>query len=129
MAKREFSHVFRTFVNTYISSVEQIEVLLLLLADPERTWQIDELSATLRSSANSIASRFAPLESARLVTRNTLGYRYTARGAAHDLVLALQKEYAERRFSVIELVYSREDAARTFADAFRFKDDEDEPHR
>jgi hypothetical protein len=45
------------------------------------------------------------------------------------MVRLLQKEYAERRFSVIELVYSRGDAARTFADAFRFKDEDDERHR
>ena len=128
MAKREFSYAFQTFVNKHISSVEQIEVLLLLLADPGRVWKIDELSVTLRSSANSIASRLSALEAARLVTRNGSGYRYTAAGGAHEMVQLLQKEYAERRFSVIDLVYSRGDAARSFADAFRFRDEEDEPH-
>jgi hypothetical protein len=129
MAKREFSLIFRTFVNKHISSVEQIEVLLLLLADPNRTWEIGELSATLRSSTNSIASRLHALEAARLVSRSGAGYCYSANGAAHEMVRALQKEYVERRFSVIELVYSRRDAARTFAEAFRFKDEDDEPHR
>jgi Mn-dependent DtxR family transcriptional regulator len=129
MAKREFSNAFRTFVNNHISSVEQIEVLLLLLADPHQSLDIDGLSATLRSSPNSVGSRIRALEAAGLVSENGRGYRYTASGATHEMVRLLQKEYAERRFSVIELVYSRSDAARTFADAFRFKDEDDERHR
>jgi hypothetical protein len=54
------------------------------------------------------------------------GYRYAASGRLHDMVESLASEYAVRRFSVIELVFSRPDAARTFADAFRLREEEEE---
>ncbi len=130
MGKREFTDAFRTFVNKHITSVEQIEVLLILLANPERTWTVAEISAILRSSPNSIASRLQALEASRLARAHEgQGYRYSASGHSHAMVEMLQDEYAARRFSVIELIFSRPDAARSFADAFRFKDEHDEPHR
>lgn len=125
MAKREFSDALITFVNKYITSVEQIEVLLLLLANPQRVWSIEEISAILRSSVPSIQTRLASLVKARLaVGAVEVGYRYAATGRLHALVEELSDEYGARRFSVIELVFSRPDPARSFADAFRLRDDE-----
>ena len=127
MPKREFSDKLRTFVNKHITSVEQIEVLLILLANPKRVWSIDEISAILRSSDHSIASRLQSLVSGGLALGTPdLGYRYAATGRLHGLVEELQEEYGARRFSVIELVFSRPDAARSFADAFRLREDEDD---
>ena len=124
MGKREFTDAFRTFVNKNITSVEQIEVLLILLANPERVWTVSEISAILRSSPNSIASRLQALHQAGLArAEEGQGYRYAASGRSHQMVELLQEEYGARRFSVIELVFSRPDAARSFADAFRFKDE------
>jgi biotin operon repressor len=127
MGKREFTDAFRTFVNKNITSVEQIEVLLILLANPERAWSINEISAILRSSPNSIGSRLDTLRRAGLASPvEGQGYRYAATGRSHEMVEMLQEEYGARRFSVIELVFSRPDAARSFAEAFRFKDENDE---
>ncbi len=127
MGKREFTDGFRTFVNKNITSVEQIEVLLILLANPERAWSVQEISAILRSSANSISSRLQALEKTGLAREHAgQGFRYAASGRSHEMVEMLQEEYGARRFSVIELVFSRPDAARSFADAFRFKDDEND---
>ncbi len=44
MAKREFAPAFRTFVNKNITSVEQIEVLLILHANPDRVWNVAEIT-------------------------------------------------------------------------------------
>lgn len=130
MGKREFSDAFRTFVNKYITSVEQIEVLLILLANPQRTWSVSEISAILRSSPNSIASRLDALKATRLARGNFQdGFQYAASGRSHEMVELLAEEYADRRFSVIELVFSRPDAARSFADAFRLRDEHDEHNR
>jgi hypothetical protein len=128
VARREFSPEFRTFINKNINSVEQIEVLLILHASPERIWSVDEISAIMRSSPNSIRSRLESLVSRRLCSEvaSGEGYRYAASGRLHAMVETLAHEYAQRRFSVIELVFSRPDAARTFADAFRLRDEEDE---
>lgn len=129
MAKREFTDAFRTFVNKYITSVEQIEVLLILFANPDREWSIHEISAILRSSPLSITSRLEALEQSGLARGDGEGYRYASSGGSHEMVEMLQDEYGARRFSVIELVFSRPDAARSFADAFRFKDENDERSR
>ncbi|HLI97118.1 MAG TPA: hypothetical protein VKT72_13700 [Candidatus Baltobacteraceae bacterium] len=126
MPKREFSLAFRTFINKNISSVEQIEVLLILHANPERVWTVDEISAILRSSPNSIRSRLTVLADRNLCRAAEGGYRYRASGRLDEMVEVLASQYAERRFSVIELVFSRPDAALSFADAFRLREDDDE---
>jgi hypothetical protein len=125
--KRDFSPAFRTFIKNNITSVEQIEVLLILHANPERVWTIDEISAILRSSSNSIRSRLLALEERDLAAPAAeAGYRYTASGRLNEMVEMLAEEYAQRRFSVIELIFSRPDAARSFADAFRLREDDEE---
>lgn len=130
MGKRDFSEAFRTFVNKHITSVEQIEVLLILVANPSRVWTVAEISAILRSSPNSIASRLEGLRQAKLAKGDPdAGFQYTASGRSHDMVELLSEEYGARRFSVIELVFSRPDAARSFADAFRLRDEGDERTR
>lgn len=127
MAKPEFSESFQTFVNKHITSVEQIEVLLILLANREREWTIDEISAILRSSPNSIQSRLDALIGTGLAAGSPeRGYRYKATGRLHRMVEMLKDEYTARRFSVIELIFSRPDPLLTFADAFRFREDDDD---
>lgn len=127
MAKPEFSESFQTFVNKHITSVEQIEVLLILLANREREWTIDEISAILRSSPNSIQSRLDALIKTGLAAGSPeQGYRYKASGRLHRMVEMLKDEYTARRFSVIELIFSRPDPLLTFADAFRFREDDDD---
>jgi hypothetical protein len=124
--KPEFSPAFRTFINKNITSIEQIEVLLILHANPDRVWTIDEISAILRSSRYSIESRMAGLIAARLAKASENGYRYAASGRSHAFVEELQEEYSARRFSVIEIVFSKADPLQSFADAFRIKDEEDD---
>lgn len=125
MARREFTSEFRTFINKNINSVEQIEVLLILLANPERVWTIDEISAIMRSSRNSIRSRLESLTARKLAAAvDESGYRYSAGGRLHAMVEVLAEEYGQRRFSVIELVFSKGDPLQSFADAFRLKEDD-----
>lgn len=127
MAQPEFSSEFRTFINKNINSVEQIEVLLILRANPERVWTVDEISAIMRSTPNSIRARLRSLAAKKLSAEvSDEGFRYAASGRLDAMVEVLAEEYGRRRFSVIELVFSRPDAARQFADAFRLRDEEDE---
>jgi hypothetical protein len=126
LGQREFTPEFRTFINKNINSIEQIEVLLILRANPERVWNVDEISAIMRSSPNSIRSRLVGLVSRKLSRGEADGFKYAASGRLHDMVEVLAEEYGRRRFSVIELVFSRPDAARQFADAFRLREDEEE---
>jgi hypothetical protein len=127
VARREFSSEFQTFINKHINSVEQIEVLLILHANPGRVWTVDEISAIMRSSPQSIRSRLEGLAAHKLSAAvPDEGYRYAAGGRLHAMVEVLAEEYGLRRFSVIELVFSKPDAARTFADAFRLREEDDQ---
>jgi len=124
---REFPDEFRTFVNKYITSVEQIEVLLNLYGSPQHAWTAAEMSSKLRSNASSITVRLETLARRGFGRKQSSGrYQYAAAGHAHQMIELLDHEYATRRFSVIELVFSRTSAARSFADAFRLREESDE---
>lgn len=128
MSKRGFPEAFRQFVGKHISSIEQIEVLLMLHADSERLWSVADISGELRSSRPSIQSRLNGLVRSGLVIRRDGDlYSYASREQYDALVVMLRQEYTGRRFSVIEMVHSRPiHAARSFAEAFRVKDDQDD---
>lgn len=127
MARADFSESFRNFIAANVTSVEQIEVLLILLANPDRAWTIAEMSAILRSTPNSISHRLDALEKRKLAAGSPqAGYRYIATGRLHEMVEMLKNEFTIRRYSVIELVFSPADTARSFADAFRFRRDQDD---
>ena len=127
MAKRDFPPAFKTFISKHINSVEQIEVLLLLLANAERDWGIAEISAILRSSPPSITARLEALKAVGLAVGSPeAGYRYAATGHLHRMVELLAEEYGARRFSVIELVFSKPDPMRSFADAFLLRDQDND---
>ena len=130
VARKGFSSAFRTFVRRYIDSVEQVEVLLILRANPARDWSIDEISAILRSSAHSIGARLAGLTMLGFATGTPEhGYRYAASGDADAAIEELEREYGARRFSVIEMIFTKPDAARNFADAFRLRSTDEDDER
>lgn len=130
MARKGFSATFRNFVRRYIDSVEQVEVLLILRANAARAWSIDEISAILRSSPHSIGARLSHLAALGLAAGDPgEGYRYAASGTDDAAVEELEREYGERRFSVIEMIFTKPDAARSFADAFRLRNEDDDDRR
>lgn len=123
----QLSAALRSFLTRCISSVEQVEILLLLRANRERAWSIDEISTQLRSSAHSVQSRLAPLVRSTLVERREDEcYCYTP-GADEPVVAELAQEYENRRVRLIEAIFSRPiDSARSFADAFRLWERDDD---
>lgn len=130
VARKGFSATFRTFVRRYIDSVEQVEVLLILRANQARSWSVDEISAILRSSPHSIGARLSGLTALGLAGGNpNEGYRYAATGANDAAIEELEREYGERRFSVIEMIFTKPDPARSFADAFRIRAEDDADDR
>ena len=126
MARRSFSPEFQDFVRKNISSIEQIEVLLILRANPERDWTVAEISAILRSSPASVQTRLDALVARRLARAGAAGFRYCATDKLHAMTAVLEREYAQRRFSVIELIFSKASSAHSFADAFRLREEKDE---
>jgi len=111
------------FVDRHIESVEQLEVLLLLVED-ERAWKPAEILQRIQSSSASIDQRLASLRNAGFVSEESPGvFRYApADEQTRRTIRDLADSYRERRVRIIEAIYSRKtDSVQTFADAFRFK--------
>ena len=129
MAQEEIPANVRAFLNDHVESVVQVEVLLLLYADPGRTFATSDVVSALR-----IEPAWAEAQLSNLVARGMLAeagaagsYRWAPRTAEIEAAVAgLARAYADRRVTVIGLIYAKPaDPLRSFADAFRIRRDKD----
>ena len=116
----------RAFVAEKIPSVAQLEAILLLLGDPQKSWTAVDASRALYISPEMAAGLLAEL-SARGLARVDPDAHYRYGPAAEEMdrhVRQLAELYKSRRVSVISLIHSSPvDKLRRFADAFRFSRD------
>lgn len=112
------------FISEHVDSVEQLEVLLLLARTPGRPWTADAVSLELRTSPASAEQRLASLARTGMLVDEPPAYRFDESDVDRvGIVRELADIYAERRVTVIGLIYSKPlDAIREFAEAFRLKD-------
>lgn len=120
----------RLFIRDYIQSVEQLEILLLLYQHPDKEWTPNAVSKEIRSTPISTAKRLSDLKAARLVDEKSGSEKvYTYRPATAELskqIAELADTYATMRVTVIDLIFSKPvDKIRTFADAFKLREDKD----
>jgi hypothetical protein len=121
----------RQLIADHIVSVEQLEILLLLRGHPDVRYTAKSVSDQIRTSELSAAKRLADLASRgflRVESSNPPSYCY-APGSERlgEAVDAVAQAYAERPYTVIELIFSKPlENLQVYADAFRFrKDDSD----
>jgi len=129
LAQEEIPPNVRAFLNDHVESVVQLEVLLLLYAEPGRTFATSDVVSALR-----IEPGWAEAQLSNLVARGMLAaagavgsYRYAPRTAEIEAAVAgLARAYADRRVTVIGLIYAKPaEPLRSFADAFRIRRDKD----
>lgn len=106
----------------------QLELLLLLQANPSRAWTAPEVAQQLRIEPSWATGQLGELSSRGLLAPAPdapEAYRYAPNPPELDAtVVQLSKDYAERRVTVITLIFSKPvDKLRTFADAFRLRKD------
>lgn len=112
------------FLATHISSLGQLEVLLLLHATEGREWSADECSRELASDVRWIQPLLADLAARGflVVRESETGsmYRYEpATGEIQRLIEGAARAYKERRLSVINLIYGKSESdAVSFSAAF-----------
>lgn len=117
--------LLRTHVETY----EQLEVLLVLHAAPDRAWRADALATELGARPELVATALAGLAASGLVAAAGTGlrteYRYAPAAAADAAAVeALVQVHAAQRLELVKTMSAnaiervRAAAARTFADAF-----------
>ena len=110
----------RKLVVEHIDSIEQLEVLLLLRTHRDRSWSIEEVNDRVSSSTSSVKTRLEALLQSGFLARTAHLYRYRASAERDTVVGALASTYAERRFTIIELIFTKTtDRLRSFADAFK----------
>ena len=109
------------FIESVFPSVWALETLLVMRRDPERVWPGDLLVKELRASGNLISDCLRTLERAGLVAAQDGGHRYQPASAAMaELVDRLAATYAERPFSITNVITARRsNALKGFADSFR----------
>jgi hypothetical protein len=117
----------RQFVAKYVRSLDQLEVLLLISALPDREWSVDEVYSVVRSNPSVVAERLEHFVHAGFLTRSGTQppmYRFAPR--SNELaaaVLAVSAAYKMSRHKIVEMIYSpeAEDPLLGFSEAFRFK--------
>lgn len=122
------------FIAKYISSLEQLEVIMAVSQDPARAWTVQDVFGIVQSNETSIGKRLAGFAMAGLLkTERTEPpqYRFAPPSPAlHQAIAATTQFYRRRPVTTIELIFGRHkdatapsDPAQTFADAFKFRKD------
>ncbi len=129
MTASGISKELQRFITNHISSVERLEVLLLLYQNPTEWWSAAAVSQALYTVPEFAARSLESLASSGVVAAAETSdsvYRYAPQTSQLDqLVRELAAAYKERRVSVITLIYSKySDTLQTFANAFKIKKEE-----
>ncbi len=128
----QLSEVVQQFISRYITSVDQLEILLLLQRNPDRHWNAEDVARELFTEAVSAGSRLSELANQGLITAKIVderpSYRYGPRTVQFERAISeLATEYPKYRVSIINLIFSKPiDKIRTFADAFRLTTEDEE---
>jgi hypothetical protein len=122
----------RAFIADQVASVVQLETLLMLHRSTERDWGADEVARELGIDRGWAEGQLETLCRQGLAVGADAGgarrYRYGAAAPVRPTVDGLAKAYAERRVTVIGLIFAKPaDALRAFSDAFRIRRDKDNP--
>jgi hypothetical protein len=116
----------KKLIETHIKSVEELEVLLLLSGEPDKSWSSSEVFRTIQSNLNSIGLKLAKLAAQGLLTStpgSEIRYSYSSTSPELDAAVKLLREaYKVRPTRVIELIFANPNSQiRSFADAFKFR--------
>jgi hypothetical protein len=113
----------RDFIVRSIDSVGQLEALLLLRADPDKTWDVAQLARRLYVNEAEAAAILAHLVEQGFVIAAGGSTRYDP-GNKHNLIIdRLAEAYARQLIPITNLIHAKPRGIRAFADAFKIKRD------
>lgn len=129
MRQRGIPPAVQTFIRTHLSSVAQLEILLLLHGAPGRAHTPNAVAETLRIDPAWATAEMRRLKGAGLFDTEDDESAYCYRPATPDLAEAvdgLARVFTTHRVSVITTIFSTpSDSVGSFADAFKLKRDDD----
>ena len=122
----EFPADVKEFIGKHIHSVAQLEILLMLRKEPERTWTSAEITSALYLQSQMVAQLLADIAQRGFAVQTENCFRYQpANDADRQLIERLAQVYQERRVAVIAEIFSKPiDFIKAFADAFRLRKEE-----
>lgn len=113
----------RDFIDHYIDSVEQLEILLLLKESSPKSWTSKEINEKLQSHLDSVKERLEQLCILKLITCQDSRYFYPGEDrVAISKVEAVAQAYRQKRIRVIEMIFSRpKNKLKDFSNAFKLR--------
>lgn len=112
------------FIADHIRSVEQLEILCLLVETPDRAWSTSEIFRTIQSTEKSVLDGVQYFMDHGVVSQDAEGlFRFNPEAALlKESVLRLVRTYRERRVTIIETIYKKPlFSVQDFAEAFRLR--------
>jgi len=127
LSNGEITTDIERFIHDNINSIEQLEVLLLVAAPPQKEWSAVEASQKLYRQPDSVATRLEDLRDRGILSvrgETQLLYRYVPSASQDAVIRGLERAYEVRKDAVIRLIFTRlPDTLRVFSDAFRIRRD------
>lgn len=122
----------RDLIVDCIDSVAQLQVLLRLSREPERTWSAIALSEEVMLGEPWTAAQLQQLVQMGLAARVKGGtgplFRFGGTPAMQSVVAELGRAYQSHPVAVVTLIYTKPNRAlQNFSDAFRLRKDETGP--
>lgn len=113
------------FIDACISSVEELEILLLLWSTRDRGWSADQVSQELRTSTMSAERRLKSLGEAGLLRQYDGNlFQFSPASSERDrLVGEVANAYRGFRVRITERIYNKPNTLKSFADAFIVRKD------
>jgi tRNA uridine 5-carbamoylmethylation protein Kti12 len=128
VAEADIPREVQGFLRRYISSLYQLEILLLLFEKRAAACSVVDLNRALQIGEGAIErwlEEFRDQGVVDYIEQPEERYRYHGSAETDEIMVALTKSYKERRVSVTTFIYSTSlDNVRRFADAFRLRKDE-----
>jgi hypothetical protein len=109
------------FIRQQFRSLWALEIMLVMQADPERRWRVDELVRELRASQTLVRGNLEGFERSGLVVRDAAEvFRFApANAGLRELCDQVRAAYRERPVAIINLIAAPEERLQQLADAFR----------
>lgn len=130
MTEQQIPQRVRAFIADHIDSVLQLEVLLLIHASPGRQYTRADIARELRINPEWVEKQLVILQVKGLLAGQPNGaegtYQYAPKSPdLDDAVRGLAAAYVDYRVTVTSLIFATpNDQLRSFADAFRLRNQE-----
>ena len=116
------------FLADHIRSIAQLELLLMLHRERERTWTVAAAAKELYTAVSMTEPLLESLRTIGLVSLQGDQYQYSPKQQPLDRVVSdLSQLYQQRRVTIVNLIYSAPvQKLQDFADAFRIRKPKEE---